>query len=159
MSIVAIHQGERSLGIARDFDVSIGALWRCWTEPELLKRWYCPAPWRVTRADLDARPGGRFDLSMEGPEGEAIDTVGSYLAVEPHSRLVFSDAYGADWDPRPESFMTGVVHFEAAPGGARMTWTARHATAEARDAHLAMGFEQGWPAAAEQLAGIAKEVV
>lgn len=32
-------------------------VWRCWTEPELMKQWFAPAPWTTPRVEIDLRPG------------------------------------------------------------------------------------------------------
>ena len=84
---------------------------------------------------------------------------GIYLHIEEGRRLVFTDAYREGWVPQAESFMTGQVSFEDTPDGAtKMVWMARHKSAEDVEKHLAMGFEQGWPAAAEQLNELAKSM-
>ena len=48
----------RDLLLDREVAPSAEALWRGWTDPELLKQWFCPLPWRVTEAEIDLRPGG-----------------------------------------------------------------------------------------------------
>ena len=84
-----------------------GVVWRCWTEPELFKRWHCPKPWFVSEADFDLRPGGRMKSVMRGPEGERIDNEGAWLEVVDGARLTFTDAYGEGFVPRETAFMTG----------------------------------------------------
>jgi uncharacterized protein YndB with AHSA1/START domain len=55
--------------------------------------------------------------------------------------------------------MTGVVELEdAGAGRTRIRWSARHGTAEARERHLAMGWEAGWNAATDQLEALAREL-
>jgi uncharacterized protein YndB with AHSA1/START domain len=144
---------ERRIGAPRD------VVWRCWTEAELLKQWYCPRPWQVTSAELDVRPGGRMNCVMQGPTDERHDTVGCFLEVVPQQRLVFTDAYSEGFVPRADSFMTGYVFLSDHPeGGTTMVWGARHATAEQVKQHLDMGFEKGWAAAAAQLDELAKNL-
>lgn len=135
------------------------AVWRCWSEPALLMEWFCPKPWRVTRADMDLRPGGRMNNVMEGPNGERFKNVGCCLDVERGRRLVFTDAYTEGFVPAEKHFMTGYLELEDAPGGAtRMIWGARHATDEDTKKHLDMGFVEGWKAAAAQLETLAKSL-
>lgn len=144
---------ERVLGAPRD------AVWRCWTESELLKRWYCPLPWRVTQADLDLRAGGRSNIVMEGPNGERHDAKGCYLEVVPKYRLVFTDALLEGFMPVGTPFMVGYVELADAPGGATtMVWGARHWSDADRQKHLDMGFEQGWGIAADQLDALTQDV-
>lgn len=148
------------LVITRTIAAPRAAVWRCWTEPELLKRWYCPKPWRVKEASLDLRPGGRMNTVFEGPAGERHDNKGVFLEIVPMERLVFTDAFTEGFVPKDGApFMTGFVHFSDAPdGGTIMRWGARHWTADDRAKHEAMGFHDGWTAAATQLDDLAQEL-
>src|SRR6218665_3786740 len=67
------------LSLTRIIEASPEKLYRAWTEPDLLKIWFCPAPWRVSEADLDLRPGGRSVIIMNGPDGEVVPNAGVYL--------------------------------------------------------------------------------
>ncbi len=146
-----------TLEIERVIDAPRQVVWRCWTEPDLFKRWYCPAPWQVTAADIDLKAGGRMNCVMEGPEGEQMDIVGMLLEVVPEERLTFTDGYAEGFMPRADPFMTGYVRLADADGGkTAMVWGARHTSEEDRQKHLEMGFEQGWDAAAGQLNELAK---
>ncbi|MBB4660331.1 SRPBCC domain-containing protein [Parvularcula dongshanensis] len=144
-----------TLHVDRTLSAPPSVVWRCWTEPELLKQWYCPKPWFVSEATLDVRPGGPFDVVMNGPAGERMLIEGRYAGVEAGRRLVF------ERDPdratsEPPFVMTGFVELsEAAGDGTRMIWGAAHPTPEDKAAHEAMGFEQGWNAAADQLEALA----
>ena len=144
---------ELDLKLVRDVAATPEALWRGWTEPELLKAWFCPKPWRVTHAELDPRPGGIFHTVMEGPNGERHERPpGCYLELVPHRLLSWTDALGPDYRPREEGFISATIGFEPLPGGGtRYTAIAYHATAEKRQTHAEMGFEAGWNAALDQL--------
>ncbi|MCZ4281345.1 SRPBCC family protein [Kiloniella laminariae] len=151
---------DYTLSITRVINGPRETVWRCWTETKLIKQWFCPKPWTVPEADLDARPGGRMNLVMAGPNGERIDTIGSFLEVIPQERLIFSDSYSEGFMPRAESFMTGVVELsDEGSTGTRMVWSARHSSEDARQKHLEMGFEQGWNAAADQLNELAQSLI
>ena len=144
---------ERVIGAPRD------VVWRCWTEAEMLKQWYCPAPWKVTQADIDLKPGGRMNCVMEGPEGERHEVVGMLLEVVPQERLTFTDGYSEGFMPRPNPFMTGYVFLsDNGDRETKMVWGARHTSAEDKQKHLDMGFEQGWNTAAGQLDTLAKSL-
>ncbi len=135
------------------------AVWRCWTEVDLFRQWFCPSPWTIPEADFDLRPGGRMNCVMAGPQGERIDNVGIWLEVIRPSRLVFTDSFSEDYMPRPDAFMTGFVQLEDnADGTTQMTWGARHATETAMQQHVEMGFEPGWNAAANQLESLAQKI-
>lgn len=147
-------KGENALTLIVDvtLDAPRDAVWRCWTESALIRKWYCPKPWRVDSADLDVRPGGRFNTVFAGPAGERHDSKGMFLGVEPKSRLVFTDGYTEGFIPAPKHFMTGFVELsDDGLGKTRMVWGARHASEEDAKAHLDMGFREGWKSAALQL--------
>ncbi|MFC3167704.1 SRPBCC family protein [Paracoccus fontiphilus] len=147
------------LVLDRVLDAPRAALWRCWTEPALLERWFCPKPWYVTHAVLDLRPGGAFSTTMHGPDGEEFPNTGVFLEVVLGERLVFTDAFAPGWSPSGKPFMTAHVSFEDA-GASRTRYVARalHWTPEARAEHEAMGFHSGWNAAADQLEQLAKSL-
>ncbi len=154
---MALPDAEHTLTVDRVIAAPRAAVWRSWTEADLLRQWYCPAPWRVAEADMDVRPGGRFNTVFAGPDGERMANVGSFLEVAPLRRLVFTDAFSEGFVPRPDSFMTGFVQLsDTDDGGTRMVWGARHPTAEQMAKHAEMGFEAGWNAAADQLETLAK---
>jgi uncharacterized protein YndB with AHSA1/START domain len=149
---------DHELVLTRLIPVPRAKLWRCWTEPELLKQWFCPKPWRVTVADLDVRPGGYSRITMQGPNGETSPGDGVYLEVVPNERLVFTDAYTAGWRPTEKPFMTGIVTFEDEGGQTRYTARARHWSAADREAHEKMGFHEGWGMATDQLTELARRL-
>lgn len=132
-------------------------IWRCWTEPALLVRWFTPHPWKTIHAEVDLRPGGVFHTVMESPEGKVMDEPpGCWLEVVPHSRLVWTDALLPGFRPRPNPFVTAVLTFEEVAEGTRYTARVMHKDDADRERHAAMGFEHGWGAALDQLVGVAR---
>jgi uncharacterized protein YndB with AHSA1/START domain len=146
------------LMIERRIDAPPGALWACWTRPELMEQWFCPVPWKMTDIAIDLRPGGQFRGVIRGPEGEAMPNVGCYLEVVTESRLVWTDALAGGYRPKPEAFMTGIITFEPVAGGTLYRGVVLHADAEARAKHEAMGFHEGWGRATDQLATLARSL-
>ena len=147
--------GERELRLTRLIDAPPEAVWRCWTDPELLKRWFAPLPYTTREAELDLRPGGVSRIVMQAPDGTLAPNQGVFLEVTPNELLVFTDAYTGDWTPRQgRPFMTVVLTFEAEAGGTRYTARVLHWTREDRAAHETMGFHEGWAICTEQLAAL-----
>jgi len=145
------------LTLTRVLDAPLSAVWRCWTEPELLKQWFCPKPWYVSDVRLDLRPGGEFHTVMNGPNGEQFDNPGVFLDIAANERLVFTDAFRPGWLPAGKPFMVAEVLFEDT-GDRRTRYFARamHWTLEARKEHENMGFHAGWGIAADQLVALAR---
>jgi uncharacterized protein YndB with AHSA1/START domain len=133
-------------------------LWRCWTEPELIKLWFTPRPWTTPVVEVDVRPGGSSYMIFRGPEGEEFPNQGVYLEAVPDERLVFTDAYTAGWMPSAKPFMTGIITFAEEGGATRYTASARHWTAEDRAKHEEMGFHEGWGKATDQLEDLARSL-
>jgi uncharacterized protein YndB with AHSA1/START domain len=94
--------GARDLVLDRLLRAPRAAVWRCWTEPALLKQWFAPAPWTTPEVSLDLRPGGASRFVMRSPEGQDFPSAGVYLEVVPERRLVFTDATPKA-GPRPRS--------------------------------------------------------
>lgn len=135
------------------------AAFRCWTEPDLLKRFFAPAPGETIEAVIDLRPGGRFYTLMRFAEHGDIGGEGCILHVEAGRRLVFTDALAADWRPSPAPFFSADITFApGAGGGCDYRVIARHADADTAARHAAMGFEPGWGQVAQQLGELAAKL-
>ncbi len=148
---------HRDLTLTRLIDVPRAKLWRCWTEPELLKQWFTPPPFTVPHAEMDVRPGGRSRITTYGPDGQDMPTSGTYLEVVKNEKLVFTDAYVGDWEPGANKpFMTGIITFADEGGQTCYTAQVRHWSIEDRENHEKMGFHTGWGIATDQLTALAK---
>lgn len=148
---------ERELVLKRVLNAPREKVYRGWTEPELMKKWFCPPPWSVCRAELDLRPGGRSLVVMRGPDGTEMPCPGVYLEVVKNEKLVFTDAFVNAWEPSTRPFMVGTILLEdAGPGKTAYTAKVQHWTVESRVEHEKMGFYEGWGKCAEQLEEVAK---
>ncbi|WP_313060440.1 SRPBCC family protein [Agrobacterium cavarae] len=146
---------RHELVLMREIDAPREKIFRAWTDPELLKQWFCPKPWGVSHAELDVRSGGSSVIVMTGPNGEVVDNRGVYLEVVPNEKIVFTDAFKTAWVPSEKPFMTGIVLLEPlGDGKTKYTAIARHWTEEDKKTHEAMGFHEGWGAATDQLAAL-----
>lgn len=143
------------LSFERKVSCPVEHLWKGWTDPEMLKKWFCPRPWKVTDCSIELTPGGRFANTMRGPQGEVYENIGCYLEIVPVRRLVWTSALLPGFRPAPipqAGFtFTAVVEFESAPGGAVYRATVMHRTEADREVHEKMGFEKGWGMALDQL--------
>lgn len=165
MNDVELYRFEPStdLKIERTLDAPVELIWKAWTTPEYLKQWYCPAPWGISKAELDLRPGGAFRITMRSPEGQEFPNEGCFLELVPNRRLVWTDALAPGFRPNskgflPKMFLTVVVRMEPEGNGARYSAMALHQDAESRQKHLDMGFNEGWGAVLDQLAVLVKKM-
>ena len=60
----------RELWLERRIDAPPERLFAAWTQPELVRRWFAPAPWSVSAAETDLRVGGATQVVMRGPDGQ-----------------------------------------------------------------------------------------
>ncbi len=156
------HDTATTLHLERHLNAAPDKVWRCLTEPDLLRRWFAPKPVEVTDIQLDPTPGGIFAVVMRIPDmGEMREAPGCVLLADAPQRLVWTSALGPGFVPKslpdtPGAFhMTADMRLESRDGGTLYTATALHASPEATRAHAAMGFHDGWGTAAAQLAELA----
>jgi uncharacterized protein YndB with AHSA1/START domain len=154
---------DRDLVLTRIVDAPHEKLYRCWTEPELLKQWFAPLPYTTPVAEIDVRAGGESFIVMRGPDGKDMPIRSVYLEVVPNQRIVGTSAFTRAWQPADKSFMpfmmTMILTFEDAGGGkTRYTALVRHWSVADREAHEKMGFHQGWGQCTDQLAALAKRI-
>jgi len=142
---------ERELTLTRLINAPREKIWRAWTEPEILKEWFCPLPWTVSAARMDVRPGGSSNIVMRSPEGQEFPNPGIYLDVVKNERLVFTDAFVKAWEPSGKAFMVGTITLENQGGKTLYTARVQHWTVADREAHEMMGFHAGWGKATDQL--------
>ena len=157
MSVMPEINPKLDLVLERVVDVKPELVWRAWTEPEHVMKWFTPKPWETIECEIDLRPGGLFRTTMRSPEGEVMPANnGCFLEVVPNRRLVFTDALGPGYRPNPSSFMTAYVLIEPEGSGTKYTAIAVHSSEEQRKQHEEMGFHDGWGTALDQLVAYAK---
>ncbi|PWR19116.1 SRPBCC family protein [Zavarzinia compransoris] len=148
--------GDRDLVLSRLLKARRENIYRAWTEPELLKRWFTPAPYSTIHAELDVAPGGANLVIMADPDGTPLPpNRGVYLEVVRNERLVFTDAYVSAWEPAEKPFMTVTLTLADEAGGTRYIARVSHWTVEDRKMHEDMGFHAGWGKATDQLEALA----
>lgn len=147
---------ELDLKLERTTDIPARLIWEAWTNPELLKQWFCPHPWQTTACEINLVPGGAFGTTMKGPEGEEFSGTGCYLEIVPNRKLVWTDALLPGYRPAEKPFFTGIISMEESNDVTKYTAIARHRDAETRKQHEEMGFEVGWGLAFDQLVELMK---
>jgi uncharacterized protein YndB with AHSA1/START domain len=156
MTVVDVvkNADARTLTITARFDAPIARVWRVWSDPRQLERWWGPPAYPATVTEHDLSPGGAVAYYMTGPDGERHGGWFRVRAVDPPHDLELDAGFAdADGNPIPET-ATGVIRValsESAGGGTRMTITSAWASDEAMEQALATGMETGMTDAVGQI--------
>jgi uncharacterized protein YndB with AHSA1/START domain len=157
------------LVLERIVDVPVELVWRAWTIPEHVKKWFTPAPWTTVACEIDLRPGGIFRTVMRSPEGKEFPNVGCYLEVIRNEKLVWTNALLPGYRPASQGHadkehecadiaLTAIILLEPHGHGTKYTAIALHKDEGQRKNHEEMGFHEGWGKALEQLVAAAKKM-
>ena len=167
---------EDGIKIERIFDAPREKVWKAWTDPELVKKWWGPEGFSAPYAKIDFREGGMYTFAMHGPEGSEWDrdmySSGKYKEIVPPdpsaplragkivSTDYFSDKDGNLIKPSDEgqdasfpSEMTVTVTFEDLEDG-RTKLTIHYPKPESEEHFQAMiksGMEEGWSSSLDKL--------
>ncbi|HET9793025.1 MAG TPA: SRPBCC family protein [Thermoanaerobaculia bacterium] len=90
----AAATGEREITASRIFDAPRDLVFRVWTEPGHVAKWWGPDGFRTTIETMDVRPGGDRRFVMHGPDGTDYPNRIVYLEVLPPERLVYDHLSG-----------------------------------------------------------------
>jgi uncharacterized protein YndB with AHSA1/START domain len=134
-------------------------VWRAWSDPNILKQWWCPKPWVTEVRAFDFRSGGAFHTFMSGPDGGESDNPGLFLDVVPMERIVWTSMLVAGWRPAtPWLGMTGIFTLAEEGAGTRYTARCLHKDDADRQKHEGMGFFDGWGTMIRQLEEVAQSL-
>jgi uncharacterized protein YndB with AHSA1/START domain len=153
---------EQALVIERVFNAPRELVWKAWTEPELVRRWWGPKGFTAPAAEIDFRVGGKVLFAMQSPEfndGRPIWSTGVYREIVPLERIVITDSFAdengnvvpATHYGMPDDFpleMLVTVTFEDLDGRTKMTL--RHEGLPAGE--MLEGAGTGWNESFDKLA-------
>jgi len=151
---------QSELSIARFINAPPAVVWKAWSTPEHLAKWWIPAPIECQVVKLDLRPGGGFETRMREPEGEFQPHVdGCFLEIVPEVRLVWTTVLTEGWQPaEPWLALTAIIAFEAQESGTRYSARVLHKNTADSQKHEEMGFHDGWGTTIDQLAVFAERI-
>ena len=84
---------DRQILITREFDAPRHLVYKAWTTPELVKRWWHANRGEATIAEIDLRVGGKWRYVMVTPDGVEVAFHGEYREVVPNERIVSTEVY------------------------------------------------------------------
>jgi uncharacterized protein YndB with AHSA1/START domain len=140
--------------ITREFDAPRDLVWRAYTTPELIKRWWAGRRGEVISVEVDLRVGGAWRYVMTATEGFEVAFHGEYREIVPEERLVSTEVF----EGMPDAEALDTMTLTEADGRTTMTVLVRHQKPEHRDAHIESGMEGGLQEAMDLLEQVAIEL-
>ncbi len=150
---------KKEITITRIIDAPRELVFRAWTDPEMMSKWWGPKPFTAPTIKMDLRVGGKYLFCMRTPEGKDYWTAGVYNEITPPERLVYTDnfadehgniipasAYGFDGEWPDVSIVT--VAFEKIDGN-KTKMTLKHEGLPSGE-HGEMA-KAGWTSSLEKL--------
>jgi uncharacterized protein YndB with AHSA1/START domain len=157
----AIAATPHQLTLSRVFDAPRKLMFRTWTDPELVARWWGPHGFTAPLCKLDARPGGKILINMRGPKGSPYDMdmpmKGEFVEVIAPERLVFTSSAMEDSAGNAQLEVHNTVTFERYQDKTSITVRAIVIHSTAAVAGAIAGMEQGWTQSLEKLSALVEE--
>lgn len=146
---------DRELVATRVFDAPRGLVFKLWTDPEHIGRWWGPRGFTTTTDAMDVRPGGAWRYCMHGPDGADYQNRLTYIEVVEPERIAYRHVGSDDVEPVGHEV---TVRFEEVGGGTKVTMRMAFPTAEERDAIVArFDAAEGLTQTIDRLAEVATE--
>ncbi len=138
---VTLPRDEQIL-ITREFDAPKHLLYKAWTTPELVKRWWHANRGEVTIVEIDLRVGGTWRYVMIADDGFEVGFHGEYREIVPNERIVSTQVYEAPEAPEGEGALN-IVTFTEVDGRTTLSLLVQAGSKEVRDAIMSSGMEVG----------------
>ena len=152
---VALPTDEQIL-ITREFDAPKDLVYKAYTTPELVRRWWHAERGEVTTCEIDLRVGGKWRYVMVADGGLEVGFHGEYREIVPNEKLVSTEVYeGMPQGEGPEAGTLNSATFTEADGRTTLTILVEAPSKEIRDAIIASGMEDGLQDALDLLEEVA----
>ena len=137
--------------ITREFGAPRHLVYKAWTTPELIRRWWSGDHGEVTIAEVDLRPGGTWRYVMTANGGFEVAFHGEYREIIPGERIVSTEIY----EGMPDAAAVVTTTFTEKDERTTLAMLVQHATREHRDAHINSGMEDGMQESMDHLEQVA----
>jgi uncharacterized protein YndB with AHSA1/START domain len=137
--------------ITRQFDAPRHLVYRAWTTPELIRRWWAGDRGKVTSAEVDLRPGGGWRYVMTANGGFEVAFHGEYREIVPDECIVSTEVF----EGMPDAAAVSTATFAEQDGHTTLTILVEHSSQEHRDMHLSTGMEDGMNESLDHLEQVA----
>jgi uncharacterized protein YndB with AHSA1/START domain len=142
---------DDQLLITREFDAPKHLVYKAYTTPELVRRWWSGERGQVTSCEIDLRVGGTWRYVMIANEGFEVAFHGEYREIVPNERIVTTEVF----EGMPDAEAVDHITFTEEDGRTTLTVLVQHRNQEDRDAHLNSGMEAGMQEAMDKLEQVA----
>ena len=146
---------DNQILITRDFDAPRELVYKAYTTPELVKRWWHANRGEATLVEIDLRVGGKWRHVMVADDGSEIGFHGEYREVVPNERLVSTEVWEGDESGYPTEPALNTTSFTKVEGRTTLTLLVEAPSKEIRDAIIASGMEDGLQDALDLLEQVA----
>jgi uncharacterized protein YndB with AHSA1/START domain len=136
---------DQQILITREFDAPKHLVYKAWTTPELVKRWWSGRRGEMTIAEIDLRIGGAWRYVMMAQGGFEVAFHGEYREIVPNERIVNTEVYempGAPALPAADEPLN-IVTFTEVDGHTTLTVLVQTTSTELRDTIINSGMEDG----------------
>ncbi len=146
---------DREICITRQFDAPAALIFKAWTTPALVKRWWGfeTSEWLV--CEIDLRVGGRWRFVTREAKGFEVAFHGDYREIAAPHRLVSTELFEGYPGATDADAALNTMVLEESDGVTTMTVTVLHVAREHRDAHIASGMEKGMQVSLNRLEDVA----
>ena len=148
---------DEQIRITREFDAPRHLVYRAWTTPELVKRWWSGRQGETTAVEIDLRVGGRWRYVMVANGGFEVAFHGEYRELVPDERIVTTEVFETPGASDDDAALN-IVTFTEADGRTTLSLLARTVSKEQRDAIMASGMEAGMQEQMELLEQLASSL-
>jgi uncharacterized protein YndB with AHSA1/START domain len=146
----ASQSPPRELHLTRIFDAPRPLVFKAWTDPVQVAKWWGPAGFTNPVCEMDVRPGGSILIHMRGPDGTVYPMTGVFQEIAPPERLSFtSGALDEDGNPLFEVLTT--VAFAEQGDKTKLTLDVRVVKTTDKVATHLNGMKMGWTQSLERL--------
>jgi uncharacterized protein YndB with AHSA1/START domain len=149
---------DEEILITREFDAPRQLVYRAWTTPELVKRWWSGQRGQMQVADIDLRVGGRWRYVMVAEGGYEIAFHGEYREIVPNERIVTTEVFEGMPPAEGDDDVLNVVTFAEADGRTTLELLVHCPSLEVRDAIVGSGMEVGMQEQMDLLEQVAIEL-
>ena len=148
---------DEQILITREFDAPKHLVWKAWTTPELVRRWWHANRGEMTVCEIDLRVGGGWRYAMVADGGLEVGFHGEFREIVPNERLVSTEVYEGIPDAE-EHAAVDILTLTEVNGRTVLTVLVEHPTKEGRDAHINSGMEDGMQDAMDLLETVASSL-